>query len=284
MKKNRPSRTAYKVALNILTLGADPALKRVLPPGIVQATRRLLLASGVARAWAVKLAQSRRAVSFYEAVDWMLPGQFVAMAHRKAFFEDQVRDGLGAGAGRILILGAGYDTLGWRLAPEFPDMDFYEMDHPGTSALKSKGIKEMGPRENLHLLAGDLGERKLVDVIRSNPQWGQGAKTIVIAEGLVMYLSPDAVRDLFGQCARICGDGSRIAFSYIPSGADGRPDAGPYTRLMLRLQKLLGEPWLWSIRPEELGPFLKETGWTIVPGPMRTNIKYGVEYYVMAEK
>ena len=40
---------------------------------------------------------------------------------------------------------------------------------------------------------------------------------------LVMYLPPEAVRDLFRQCALISGVGSRIAFSYIPAGADGRP-------------------------------------------------------------
>jgi len=41
----------------------------------------------------------------------------------------------------------------------------------------------------------------------------------------------------------------------------GRPDAGPWSGLMLWLQKVAGEPWLWSIQPEELGLFLAETGW-----------------------
>jgi len=48
--KNKPSRTAYKVALNIVTLGAKPGLNRFLPPGIVQATEKLLVTSGAARA------------------------------------------------------------------------------------------------------------------------------------------------------------------------------------------------------------------------------------------
>ncbi|MBC8440858.1 MAG: hypothetical protein H8D87_14410 [Deltaproteobacteria bacterium] len=45
MYKDKPSRTAYKVALNIVTLGAKPEMSRVLPPGIVQATEKLLVAS-----------------------------------------------------------------------------------------------------------------------------------------------------------------------------------------------------------------------------------------------
>ena len=99
-----------------------------------------------------------------------------------------------------------------------------------------------------------------------------------------MYLSPEAVRDLFCQCAAATGGGSRIAFSYIPTGADGRPDAGRWTGLMLWLQKAGGEPWEWSIRPEELGQFLGETGWTIAQEVAGEARKYGIEFLALATK
>jgi len=83
-------------------------------------------------------------VSIYEAFDWMIPGQFEAFGHRKAFCEHQVRDGIDAGAAQILVLGAGYDTMGWRLAPNFPDVNFFEIVHLSTARLKAKGIKGMG--------------------------------------------------------------------------------------------------------------------------------------------
>ena len=142
----------------------------------------------------------------------------------------------------------------------------------------------MERRDNLCLIAEDLGKRKLVDVMKNSETWDCSAQTVIIAEGLVMYLTPEAVRDLFRQCAEITGEGSRIAFSYIPTGAYDRPDAGPYTGLMLWLQKLIGEPWLWSIRPEELGFFLKETGWTNAPALAGTTRKHGVEFYAVATK
>jgi methyltransferase (TIGR00027 family) len=223
-------------------------------------------------------------VSVYEAFDWMLPGQFEAFAQRKAFCERQVREGIGEGASRILVLGAGYDTMGWRLAPEFPDVTFLEIDHPATARLKAKGIAAMGQRNNLSLIAEDLDKRKLEDVLKTNELWDQTAKTVIVAEGLVMYLSPEAVEDLFRQLADITGDGSRIAFSYIPSGEDGRPDAGRWTGLMLWLQKIAGEPWIWSIGPQELGTFLDKTGWTNVPALAGTDVKHGVEFYAVAIK
>jgi len=263
VRKDEPSKTAYKVALNILALGAKPGMAEVLPPDIVEATAQLLVASGAARERTVRWSRSARMVFVYQAFDWMLPGQFEAFAHRKAFCERQVRDGIDAGATQILVLGAGYDTMGWRLAPEFSGVNFFEIDHPATARLKARGIEVMGQRSNLCLIAEDLGKRKLVDVLEANESWDQCARTVIVAEGLVQYLPAEAVRDLFSQCALVAGVGSRIAFTYIPAGADGRPDAGRWTGLILWLsQRFGGEPWIWSIRLEELGPFLEETGWT----------------------
>ncbi len=283
MRKDKPSMTARKVALNIVTLGAKERMDKNLPPGLFESTAELLVASGVVGPRAIKFARSQRAVSIYKWFDWMLPGQFEAFAHRKAFCEKKVRDGIGNGANQILVLGAGYDTMCWRLAPGFPGVNFFEIDHPSTARLKAKGVKAMGQRDNLFLIAEDLGERKLVDVLNSHDLWNVNAQTVIIAEGLVMYLTSEAVRDLFSQCAEITGPGSRIAFSYFSTGPDGRPDVGPYPRLMLWIQKAFGEPWLWSIGPEELCPFLEETGWKNIVSP-QTNRKYGVEFYAVAEQ
>jgi methyltransferase (TIGR00027 family) len=284
MRKDKPSRTALKVAFNIVTLGSKPEMEAILPSGIVDATRKLLVASGAAGERTVKWAQSQTSVAIYEAFDWMLPGQFEAFAHRKAFCERHVREGIDDGATQILGLGAGYDTLGWRLAPEFSRVNFFEIDHPATAHLKDRGIESMGRRKNLRLVAEDLGKRKLSDVLKTDKSWDLSARTVIVAEGLVMYLSSEAVRDLFSQSAAVAGVGSRIVFSYIPTGVDGRPDAGRWTGLMLWLQKVAGEPWTWSIRPEELGVFLEETGWKIALEQVETTRKHGVEYYAVATK
>jgi hypothetical protein len=47
MRHEKPSTTARKVALNIISLGAKPGMEEVLPAGIVDATARLLIAAGV---------------------------------------------------------------------------------------------------------------------------------------------------------------------------------------------------------------------------------------------
>ena len=282
MRKERPSRTAYKVALNVVTLGVKPGMDRVLPPGIVEATERVLLASGAATERDIRLSRSPRMVAVYEWFDWMLPGQFEAFAHRKAFCERQVRKGIAAGATQIIVLGAGYDTMGWRLAPEFPDVEFVEIDHPATANLKAKGVGAMGKPSNLTLISEDLGERTLVDVLNSSETWSQAKQTVVVAEGLLMYLPAEAVKELFHQFNAVTGPGSRVAFTYIRTGKDGRPGAGRWTGLVLWFLKAVGEPWLWSGRPEELTVFLEEAGWTSAPDLVGSTAKHGVEVFDVA--
>jgi methyltransferase (TIGR00027 family) len=280
MRKARPSRTARKVALNIVTLGSKQGMDEILPTGIVDATATLLVESGAVGETAVRWSRSRKMVSVYRAFDWMMPGQFEAFAYRKAFCEHQVR----AGASQVLVLGAGYDTLGWRLAPEFPGVDFFEIDHPATVRLKARGIDAMGRQANHHLISEDLGKRKLVDVLHANEVWDSTAPTVIVAEGLLMYLPFEAVEALFRQCSAISGAGSRIAFSYVGTRADGRPDAGPWTGLVLWILKVSGEPWLWSLRPEKLHPFLEGNGWTNFSDSMMSDRRYGVEFFGVAVK
>lgn len=284
MKKAKPSKTARKVALNVITLGARAGMEKILPPGLTDATAKLLVESGAVGRGAVRFSGSQMAVGIYLAFDWMLPGQFEAFGYRKAFFEGQVRDAIDAGAKQVLVLGAGYDMIGWRLAPEFPDVQFFEIDHPATARLKAKGIEAMGMRANLHLLAEDLGERELVDVLQVNATWDNTSPTVFVAEGLLMYLPPEAVEALFRQCAIVSGEGSRIAFSYVGTRKNGRPNAGPWSWLVLWLLKVAGEPWHWSMQPEELDPFLQGHNWTIAPNQALSSNRRGVEFFGVAVK
>ncbi len=282
MRRDKPSTTARKVALNVISLGEKPEMEKVLPAGIVEATAQLLIAADVVGEGTVRFARSRRAVAIYEAFDWIMPGQFEAFAHRKAFCETQAREGMAAAASQVLVLGAGYDTLGWRLAPEFPGVHFFEIDHPTTGRRKAKGIDSLGPRDNLHLIQEDLGDRRLMDVLARVESWDATARSVVIAEGLTQYLMPAAVRDLFVQCGAVTGAGSRIVFTYVGTGDDGRPDVGRWTGLTLWLLKASGEPWLCSIQPEDLPRFLEETGWRFASDLTEASDKQGVEYLAVA--
>ena len=46
MKQGRPSQTAFKVASNLITLGTKDGADAILPPGLVEATERVLVETG----------------------------------------------------------------------------------------------------------------------------------------------------------------------------------------------------------------------------------------------
>ena len=284
MRKNKPSQTALKVALNIIALSHVDSMKKVLPDGIVQATTDLLKAAEATPQRRIEKHQSPKIVSLYKKFDWLLPGQFENFGYRKAFFENSVRNSIKDGIEQVLILGAGYDTIGYRLSKEFPKVKFFEIEEPVTATVKIKGLKKLGVAANLFVLPEDLGKKKLSEVFEANSNWEKKKRTIITAEGLLQYLDPGSVSDLFRECYKNSGEDSRIAFTYIGSRADGRPDAGPRSGLMLWLFKVSGEPWLWSTTDEDLKKLLNETGWEYsseLTGPEK---KRGIEFFASAVK
>jgi methyltransferase (TIGR00027 family) len=274
LMRDAPSRTARKVALNVLMLGAEPRMADILPAGSAQATEQLLLAAGVTGAPALRFAKTPTAWKIAASFDWMMPGQLEGFAHRKRFCEDQVRAAVAEGATQVLVLGAGYDTLGWRLAPDHADVGFYEIDHPATSRAKARGIAALGSRPNLHLIAEDLSQRRLSDVLAKTRGWDVSAASVVVAEGLLMYLPERAVRELFEMLAESTGPNSRVAFSHVSAAVGGRPEMGAWPRLMDWSLRLIGEPWLWGHPPDSLDAFLRPLGWKLEVAPTRAGIEW----------
>ncbi|NOG98353.1 MAG: SAM-dependent methyltransferase [Ignavibacteriae bacterium] len=283
-KKEKPSHTALKVGLNIIALSHIEEMKNVLPDGIVSATSDLLKSSKAVNTKRIEKHHSPNIVKLYKIFDWMLPGQFEVFGYRKAFFEERVLDAIEHGASQVLVLGCGYDTLCYRLASKYPQVKFFEIDHPNTAISKLEGLVKLGKSNNHFVIPEDLSKKTLSEVLGANDSWNKTEKTIITAEGLLQYLPPSSVQNLFEQCSKITGDKSRIAFTYVGKGSDGRPYAGPRTGLMLWLLKISGEPWLWAANLNELKELLFSSGWQYSEKLTGENIKRGIEYFACAIK
>ena len=284
MRRNKPSKTARKVALITIGLDAKKHIGHILPCGLVEAQMKCLIGSGAASPLTVRLAHSRRMSAIHERLFWMLPGQFNALAYRKAFFDKQVRQHLDLGAKQVLVLGAGYDTLCWRLSAIYPEVNFFEIDHPATGKYKQKGIAALGQRKNLHLIQADLSNQQLSQVLNEQPVWQMNTQCMIVAEGLLMYLQENAVKNLFNQCTSITGNNSRIAFTYLPANKNNQLNVGRWTWLTTRMHRWQGEPWLWSIQPKMLNHFLQEIDWKLIPEDQIGDTKAGIEHYGVAIK
>jgi methyltransferase (TIGR00027 family) len=275
MRESKPSRTAAKVSRVLVYMARDPEWAPLLPAGAAEATEKLLLAVGGLAPWMVELyAKPRFHRMLDRLADAVARGQAVRMGLRKRFLDDEVRSAIAQGIRQVLVVGAGYDTLCLRLAAEHPELRFVEIDHPATHASKRDGVAKIGAeRPNLELIAADLGQRSLAAVLAEVPGWDRYAPSIVVAEGVLMYLQASAIEQFLADVHDCTGPDSRLAFTWMRCDARGRPDTGSLGWLMRTSLEMMGEGLRWCVADEAaLQAFLAAHGWSYVPDPRRFDL------------
>ena len=171
MQQNKPSQTALPAVVASLCLSVDHAHPGLVSHEYANQLARLMLATGEMSSLAVRFFRTRIGLWLVrKRFDKSIPGQFAEFGKRKAYFEAQARDAIAAGAHQILVLGAGYDLLCLRLAPEFPGVCFFEIDHPATASAKRRGLDILGKPENLWQISGKVSNVVIPSVTRIETQ------------------------------------------------------------------------------------------------------------------
>jgi methyltransferase (TIGR00027 family) len=260
----------------MITLSVKDDWAERLPPDLVEISERLLLASGSPGYGPGLMRASRKQwmVRIYQIQDRLMPGQWEGFGHRKIFMQQQVESAIGEGVRQVLVLGAGFDTLCLRLAPQHSGVDFFEVDHPTTSAAKAKGVTSEGKPENMIQIAADLGERALSKALSEDGRWQTSQPSVLLAEGLFQYLKDDEVRGLLTEAAACTTPGSRIVFTHTI------PDERKVLPMILRV---VGEPFQSAVRSEDLPGYIEGTGWAMI-SDVDTNPAHGIERYAVAER
>lgn len=268
MASARPSRTALKIARYLVMLDAQPGLAGVLPEGAGRAVEAVLVASGAVRPGHVAMMRRPGTMRFARVVEAMTTrGQILWFGVRKRFMADAVEAAIAGGARQLLVVGAGFDPLAALVAGRHPRVLCVEVDAPATAEPKRTGLAGAGLlADNLRVVAADLGRTTLAEVLPA--EWRRDAPSVVVAEGLLMYLDEAAVRRFFADVAGLTGAGTRVAFSFIDVDARGRPRLlMPMAGLVRVMLRLAGEALLWGIRAEALAGFVAESGYRLIDRP-----------------
>ena len=193
-------------------------------------------------------------------VDRRSPGSRLAVVVRTRFIDDALREALTAGLDQVVLLGAGFDSRAHRI-PGIERTRVFEVDHPDTQAAKRERVRRTLGEEPAHVTyvpvdfaRQDLGAELAAAGFRS------GARTFFVLEGVVSYLTPEAVDANFRYVAETSGPGSQIAFTYLHSGViDGshRPMGSGQARARVTAA---GEPWRFGFDPAELPAYLADRG------------------------
>ena len=274
MKDGQPSATARLIARSLLLLSQDPAFASLVPPRSEETGGWFLEACGENPARFRLLAGQpwfRRLLFRVERST--TPGLLVHYALRKRRMEEAVREGLAAGARQVVVLGAGFDTLAWRLHREFPTVSFWELDHPATQKAKRAALAAREPLGDLHFATLNLASAGLSEALLSIPAYQVGAATVFAAEGLLMYLEPERVLGVFQDAHEASGPGSRFAFTFLEPQADGRTGFARSSLFVDWWLRRRGEPFRWGLSRGEMEAFLAGRGWrlqeTILPSDLR---------------
>ena len=142
------------------------------------------------------------------------------VAVRTRFYDDFFATAVAAGIRQAVILAAGLDSRAYRLDWP-PGTTVFEVDQPEVIEFKSRVLAERGvsPAAARRTVGIDLREDWPAALRASG--YDPGTPTAWIAEGLLIYLPPEAQDRLFDSITALSAPGSRIATEYHSDGGAG---------------------------------------------------------------
>ena len=126
------------------------------------------------------------------------------------------------------------------------------------SALKKQGVDF----SNLELVPVDLESASLSAGLKRSG-FRPESITVLVAEGLLMYLTPTEVESVF-VLFRDCVVRSRFVFTTMELRKGGAPAFGRVEKLTALKLRLWGEPFQWGIVPEEIPAYLDRHGLNVL--------------------
>ena len=247
MKASRPSRTAHFVALGRAL--ADAGLSHV--PNFHDPTARVFLNEKGKRSLAKTEHAAREGKRGFGFEAARVMADMIAL--RTSAIDSAVRDAITGGATQLVILGAGYDGRAWRL-PELAGVKVFEVDHPATQGDKRAHLAELPPATGIVTFVSIDFEREQLDTVLKRAGHDRSSPTCWIWEGVVMYLTREAMRATLAGIAGRSAPGSTLIVNYHTA----------HRRLIARLLfRLIGEPQISAWTREEMAADLRSAGFVV---------------------
>ena len=247
MKGQRPSRTAHFVAFGRAI--ADLGLSHI--PDFRDPTARVFLNEKGQQSLA-KIEQELGSGKRSMRVE-MARGMADMIGLRTAAIDAAVRDAITLGARQLVILGAGYDGRAWRMS-ELAGVKVFEVDHPATQGDKRARVRALPPPAGIVSFVSIDFERESLDSVLDRAGHDRSVPTCWIWEGVVMYLTRDAMLATLAGVAGRSAPGSTLIVNYHTV----------HRRWLARLMfRLIGEPQISAWTPQEMASDLQTVGFVV---------------------
>lgn len=271
MKKDSPSSTAILIAKSIVFTSGDRRFKSILSKEVIDLSKAFLCPQ--MKPWRISLLEKlgRYAIARW-VVDAMqyfsVPGMVSHYIIRKRRLEDIVKKTLSESTNlqQLVIIGAGLDTLGTRIAKNCKNLKVFEIDHPATSRLKQRSFEEghVECPSSMSFHSFEVAGSTFPLFLKSIHDFSFDKKTLFIAEGVFMYLSMDDIKDTLNVMNEFSDRHASFVFTYmLPSEIDGRPAFKGQNRWADRWLGLKSEPFIWGASKEKMEDFIMQLGFDV---------------------
>jgi methyltransferase (TIGR00027 family) len=184
---------------------------------------------------------------------------------RARYVEERVEEGLPAGLGQYVLLGAGMDSFALRRPDLAPRLKVFEVDHPGTQAWKRARLKRLDFDEptNVEYVGVDFETESLADGLRRS---GFSRETLSLFAwmGVIPYLTEESIVATLRDLAENAVSGSELVFDTLDRAVFTEGREKPIGRKMFAATAKWGEPLITGYDPPELGALLAEAGLSVV--------------------
>jgi methyltransferase (TIGR00027 family) len=183
---------------------------------------------------------------------------------------------------QIVILGAGFDTRAWRFTQRNRGTRVFELDSPVTQEMKRKLLAQKGVTcpEEITFVPIDFEEQDIAEVL-DKAGYRTDLKTLFLLEGVVMYLTAEAVDTTLGFIRENDGAGSLLIFDYIIASVLRRESNLYGEDSIHKTVFKTGEDWHFGIDAGKIDAFLAEHGLKLVrhyyPGELQKEFLTDVE-------
>jgi methyltransferase (TIGR00027 family) len=136
------------------------------------------------------------------------------IAVRTRFFDDFFTTATGSGIRQAVILASGLDTRAYRL--QWPaGTVVYEIDQPDVIEFKTRILADLGAQPTAQRRTVSIDLRDDWPSALKEAGFDTGEPTAWSAEGLLVYLPPEAQDRLFDNIAALSAPGSRVATEHM---------------------------------------------------------------------
>ncbi|MCU1462549.1 MAG: hypothetical protein JWO37_2624 [Acidimicrobiales bacterium] len=179
------------------------------------------------------------------------------LAARTAFFDRVVVGALQRDVVQVVIAAAGYDGRALRYAK--PGVRWFEVDHPDTQRDKRERLVRLGiDTAHVAFVAADFtGDDVGAALVAAGHE--RDATSLVLCEGVAVYLDHEVLASLLGQLRGVATSGSRLAISLSTAGGSRRRQE------FQQRVAAVGEPARSVLTAADATALFAATGWRALP-------------------